>query len=225
MISRHLRPGGLVPLLVSLVALFVLYPVMVELDKVRFFRFAFLLLMMLAVYSLGGTRRHFWIALALAAPAALAQLIAYAAPDGVFPLVAILLGLVFLVYTTARVFASVFRSGRVTTDKIAGAISIYLLLGLVFALCFGIVAKIDPGALRASEALDITLESSEAGAEYTFIYYSFVTLTTLGYGDVTPMNHWSQTIAWLEAVVGQLFLAILVARLVGLHIVHSAQDD
>ncbi len=89
----------------------------------------------------------------------------------------------------------------------------------------GVVAMLDPGSFRTPEGLSLVPEAVNAGREYTFIYYSFVTLTTLGYGEITPASHWSRTLAWTEAVIGQLFLAILVARLVGLHIVHSARDE
>lgn len=220
-LSSHFAPGRRTPLLLSLVALFALYPIMVEFDKVRFLRFAFLLVLMLSVYSIGGSRRHLVLAALLAAPAAFGQLVAYGAPGGAAPLVAVLLGLVFLTYTTFQVFVSVFRPGRVTADKIAGAISVYLLVGLVFALACGLVAMVDPGAYRSPGDLPLGIGGQDTAGEYTFIYYSFTTLTTLGYGDIAPASHWSQTLAWAEAVIGQLFLAILVARLVGLHIVHS----
>ena len=106
-----------------------------------------------------------------------------------------------------------------TRDKIAGAICVYLLLGVIWSLAYAIIAVTTPGAFRAPEEITAGL----AGGSHAFIYFSFVTLTTLGYGDISPVAPVSQTLAWFEAVTGQLYLTILVARLVGLHISHSEQ--
>ena len=219
--NRLFAPGRHFPLLIALGALFLLYPLMVELERLRLFRFGFVLVLALAAYSLGGHRKHLWTALLLGAPAAGGQVAAFVAPDGLAPLVATLFALLFMVYTLAVVMGSVLARGPVTRDKLAGAISAYLLLGLVFAIAGGLVEMFVPGSFRTPD--DLTL-SPGGVTEFAFIYFSFTTLTTLGYGDITPANHWSQTVAWVEAVVGQLFLAILIARLVGLHIYHSTSD-
>ena len=220
--TKVLGPGRLLPLLCALIVLFLLYPWMVELGHVRFFRFVFIGVLALAAYSVGGTPRHLWKAIALGVPAALGQLAAFARPDGIAPLISTLLGLLFLAFITAVVFQSVVAKGRVTNDKIAGAISVYLLLGLLWALLYGIVATLDPDAFRVPA--DIAFQPNATGGEYAFIYYSFVTLTALGYGEITPATPWGQSLAWMEAVTGQLFIAILVARLVALHILHADRD-
>ncbi len=214
--GRHL------PLLLALSALFLLYPLMVELGHLRFFRFVFVMVLVFAGYSLGGEKKHLWIAVALGGPAAIGQLVAFAAPGGKAPVVATVLALLFMAYTTAVVMRSVLEPGRVTGDKIAGAISAYLLLGLLWAIAGGLLELLVPGSFNSPAAIDL---DSGAAAEYAFIYYSFTTLTTLGYGDITPANPWSETLAWTEAVVGQLFIAILIARLVGLHIYHSTTEE
>lgn len=216
--QRLFGPGRFLPLLLALIALFAIYPVMVEVDRVRFFRFGFVMVLIFAVYSVGGSRWHLWTGLLLGGPAGVAQIVAFAEPHGSAPLVATILGLAFLVFTTVVVFASVLRPGPVTGDRIAGSIAVYLLLGLVWALLYGMTAIIDPASFRLPA--DLARSFGSPGSEYAFIYYSFVTLTTLGYGEITPANHWSQTFAWMEAVTGQLFLAILIARMVGLHIAH-----
>ena len=244
-----LAPGRRLPLLLALVALFLLYPLAVELDRLRLFRFVFVGVLALATYSLGGRRKHLVTALVLGVPAALGQVVAYVLPEvmgtgvaGVLcavlegraraegvncmtveaSLVAeTVLAFVFTSYVTAVVMRSVLAAGPVTSDKIAGAISAYLLLGLVWAIAFGMLELLVPGSFRTPQGM--VFEPGNR-AEYAFIYYSFVTLTTLGYGEITPANPWGQTLAWTEAVVGQLFLAILIARLVALHIQHSRPD-
>ncbi len=102
------------------------------------------------------------------------------------------------------------KERRVDLNLINGAISVYLLIGVCFAHFYALVFNLDPGSFRGIE------EGVATGT--SFVYFSFVTLTTLGYGDITPLTRWGGSIAILEAVVGQLYLTVLVARLVGMHI-------
>ncbi len=102
-----------------------------------------------------------------------------------------------------------------TFDKVAGAISVYLLLGLLWTLFYGTAAVLQRGSFRGYEVQALS-DYLASGAEYSFIYFSFVTLTSLGYGDLTPAQPFSQTLAWMESVTGQLFVALTIARLVGL---------
>lgn len=208
------------PLLITLVLLFLLYPVMLELGLVREFRALFIFLMVSAVYSVSGRRRHLIVALALAVPAAIAQGIVLAKPSRWALIAAILLALAFLCYVTLLVLAAVLRRGRITGDRIAGAVCVYLMLGFSWALLFGLVEVLQPGSFPASLEL-----AGNPGDEYAFIYYSFVTLSTLGYGDIAPVSASARTFAWLEAVTGQLYLAVLVARMVALHILHSVEEE
>ena len=98
--------------------------------------------------------------------------------------------------------------GAITMNRIVGALCIYLLLGVLWAALYGLVEVFEPSAfqLAGSQAKE-PLEHS--------LYYSFVTLTTLGYGDMTPLHPVARTLAYLEAVVGQLYIAVLIAGLVG----------
>ena len=82
----------------------------------------------------------------------------------------------------------------------------------------GLVELLYPGSFQMPSGFSL---SGDPGDEYAFIYYSFVTLTTLGYGDITPLSAFARTFAWMEAVVGQLFLAVLVARMVGLRLLEA----
>lgn len=206
----------------SLLALLLLYPLMVALDAARFFRFVFVLFLVNAVYTLSGDKRQFRWALVLGLPALLAQLSVYSLPNQAFLVASTVLTIPFLVLVIKVIFAAVLAPGEIWTDKLAGAISVYLLLGLLWAFLYALAALLAPDAfaVRGAVTLDQYLRS---GAEYTFIYYSFVTLTTLGYGDITPTHLFSQTLAWLEAVTGQLFLAITIASLVGARIAHSGK--
>jgi len=120
----------------------------------------------------------------------------------------------FLGIASYLVLRDVFRTGAVTADTIRGAICAYFMFGTCWAFLFGAVAAADPGAFIAAgapgRAFDATAEP--------MMYFSFVTLTTLGYGDILPVSEPARLLAWMEAVLGQLYLAIVVARLVGLHL-------
>ncbi len=122
--------------------------------------------------------------------------------------------LVSLAALTWVTLALVLRRGPVTIRRIEGAIAVYLLLGFIWAQAYELVALWHPGAF---------VGSVEVRGSSPWTYYSFVTLTTTGYGDVRPVHPLARALAVLEALTGQLYLAILLARLVSLEI-QSRQD-
>ena len=123
----------------------------------------------------------------------------------------------FLFSVLVAVFADVIRSKRVTADTIFGAIAVYLLFGVIVAMMFQFLNNISPGSVVASvgEAKTIVERYDQFG---DILYFSFVTLTSVGYGDLTPIGPAARSLAMFEGVVGQLYLAVLIARLVGIHI-------
>ena len=123
----------------------------------------------------------------------------------------------FLFVVMIVVFADVVRSRTVTADTIFGAVAAYLLFGVTMALLFQFVNNVSPGSVVDSMGEAASLEERyDQFAE--FLYFSFITLTSVGYGDLTPIGAPARSLAMLEGVVGQLYLAILIARLVGIHI-------
>jgi hypothetical protein len=106
-------------------------------------------------------------------------------------------------------------SGTVDVNKIVGAICIYLLMGLIWAMMYLFIAQIIPGAFNGLEQV-IWYDNFADVA-----YYSYVTLTTLGYGDITPVAPVARFLVYMEAVVGVFYMAILVASLIGLSINES----
>jgi len=121
---------------------------------------------------------------------------------------AIFLGIVLYV-----VFKEVVRSTHADIDTVMGAISVYLLIGFMWANFYAILFAFEPASFRLPPNWQI--EQGLASPEYTFGYYSFVTLTTLGFGDVVPITYRARTLSWLEAVAGVSYLAVVVASLVG----------
>jgi hypothetical protein len=109
----------------------------------------------------------------------------------------------------------VLRGGRVTSDKIYGAICAYLLFGYAWAFIYSVIEEVQPGSFTSLGPQDLV------GRVMEMRYFSFVTLTTVGYGDIVPHTPMARTMALLEAMLGQFYLVALIGRLVGLHIVHG----
>jgi hypothetical protein len=129
-----------------------------------------------------------------------------------------------LIYAVALILRFLFVSERVNLNVISASLCAYLLLGLTWASLFCLVAVFEPGSFALGSSPDGTPAVMQWGNKATIvpIYFSFVTLTTLGYGDMAPISPTARSLAIVEATVGQIYLAVLVARLVGLHVAHSA---
>lgn len=110
----------------------------------------------------------------------------------------------------AVVLRQVFRPGPITLHRIVGSAAGYILIGIAWGELYRLLCALAPGALAASSGA--ALDRSH------YLYYSIVTLTTVGYGDITPLHPLARSLAMLEALTGQLFPAILIARLVSLEL-------
>jgi hypothetical protein len=98
-----------------------------------------------------------------------------------------------------------------------------VLIGLAWAQLYTLVEIAWPGSFRVPEPAspELTHLGAVAQGRLSFVYYSYVTLTTLGYGDTTPLTPPARALSYMEAMVGQVFLVVTVARLVGLQLMHS----
>jgi hypothetical protein len=135
-----------------------------------------------------------------------------------------LMGVVFFSHTVGAMLVFIITTRRVTFNTICASLCVYLLLGLVWALAYSVVDLLNPNAftftLAANESPSFRVGKGDTGV----LYFSFTTLTTLGYGDIVPTSPISRVLATTEAITGQLFLAVLVARLVGLQISESIEQ-
>jgi hypothetical protein len=125
------------------------------------------------------------------------------------------MGMLSLLLLVVVVLGQTLRAGPVTRHRIQGAIAAYLLFGALWAHAYALVAHLRPEAFSGAV--------SPADGPRAFLYYSFVTLTTVGYGDVLPVHPAARSLAMLEAVTGPLYLAILVARLVSLTVTPAGE--
>jgi hypothetical protein len=119
--------------------------------------------------------------------------------------------MLFLGYTILLVLQHLLAAQKVTVDLLFGGGSVYLMLGILWAFLYAILDKVDSASFVAPEEIvDYNFD--------TIVYYSFTTLTTLGYGDVLPATAFARTLAILEAITGVLYTTILVARLMGIYL-------
>lgn len=102
-----------------------------------------------------------------------------------------------------------FTSRKVLTEVLLAATSLYLILGSIFAAIYGVILWLDPAAFVASSGAEVQWQQ--------LLYYSYVTLTTLGYGDIIPIGHYAQAFAAFQAIIGTLYTVLLLSRLVGMH--------
>lgn len=142
-----------------------------------------------------------------------------------FQVCSCLTSFVFLLVVASLILKDIF-SGKVNVERLYAAICVYLMLGIMFSILNILVISVDPYAYRMdmlTEAPVKNFANFDSSERFSiFLYYSFVTLSTLGYGDITPVSRAARTLGWLEAIAGQLYLTVTVARLVGLHIATSS---
>jgi hypothetical protein len=163
--------------------------------------------------AIANNRRMMWVIMLLAVPMFVARIWAQATMDPVALMAYAGLNALFLLAVLLVCLSRVVDRSPVNEDKILGAICVYLLIGVVFSFVYQIHYMIDPQAIDLGEQFR---DADTSQQFWVFNYYSFVTLTTLGYGDVLPVAPFARSMATLEAVIGPLYLAILIARLVSL---------
>jgi hypothetical protein len=165
-------------------------------------------------------RAHLLAAIGLCLPALALTWAAYGLGSPGLGIAAVLLRCAFLLFVSIVLLGRVLTERDVSGDTIKGALAIYLLLGLVFATGYIALELGAPGSFRIPEELTHGTDGGapRSGHAGWALYFSYVTLTTLGYGDVSPLTPPAQMLAALEAIAGQIYLAVLIARLVGVHI-------
>lgn len=171
---------------------------------------AAVLAVLLGVLSLDRTGHLFKAGLVLAVGAVACTSVGVALGQAGVLMLGWVLILAFCTLSAGVALQDVFSGyATVSVNHITGAICIYMLFGVIWAILYQIVESLSPGSFKG-------LDAYEGGQP--LIYYSFVTLTTLGYGDISPLKPAARALAYLQAVFGQVYLAVLVAGLVGMRI-------
>jgi voltage-gated potassium channel len=229
-VNRH----RFVILFLTLVLLFVLEPAVHQLREflhpglpALIEGVIFLTLLAGAVISVSKKRAGKIVSVALGVPTAVLAILHAVIEVPAVAIAAHLFAVAFLTYAIAVMVMFIFTRQRVTFNVLCASMCIYLLLGVVWALAYAVSGLVIPNSFLSTLPHDLPLPTLTVGrgTSTVVLYFSFATLTTLGYGDVVPTAPATRMLATLEAITGQLYLAVMVARLVGLHIAHSMSHD
>ena len=163
-----------------------------------------------ASYALSSKKKQLVISILLAIPLLAFMWSHYAIENYYLEILGQFFAALFFGFTVICLADFIFSQKEVTKEVITAALIIYLLLALVWTFIYSILASVNPNSF--------SLETGHSNDLYHFMYFSFVTLTTLGYGDITPLTDKAGALVILEAVVGQVYLVVVVAWLVGMHV-------
>lgn len=170
------------------------------------------------VYAISDEKkRHIVSSIILAVPAITISGLHYFSKDPNLLTISYFLKIIFFLYILGVSLKHIMMLEKVDDDTILGAICAYLLFGILWAHIFSLIEHMNPGSFNGL-AQDYSHPEFATNAFRDFIYHSFVTLTTLGNGDITPVSMLARTFAVLEALVGQIYLTVIVARFIGLYI-------
>ena len=201
-----------VELLVALALLFFFFPFVEEVKGGDVIVSILLSLVLLsAVLAVADRKGVFFIALVLAIPAIAGRWINHLRPDLVPPPVFLIAGLALIAFVVANLLRFVLRAPSVNTEVLSASISAYLMLGLLWTVAYWLVAQVTPNAFAFNTG------TKETMAGFNAFYFSFITLSTVGYGDITPVSKVARMLAAMEAMTGLLYVAVLIARLVALY--------
>ena len=199
-------------LLILLLGLLVLSPLFEEFFKVRIFgELFFTAIFIYAAYSFSRSKALAAAAVSLALPAIASFWLKPFVTGQWVEISGGLCGVAFMVIISAAILRHIFLQQDVSADLIAGAIVAYLLMAVMWSLLYDVLEAAYPGSFKFPEG------TTQPQGQMS-LYFSLVTITTVGYGDITPVTRVARAFANLEAVVGQLYLVILVSWLVGMYV-------
>lgn len=203
-------------LLFSLLGLALLEPILASLELVGakpLLNIFLTIILFSSVNAVSQNKRLFIITLCLGIPAFGSRWIVHflgSSPAVILTIQATTV--IFLFVIAGTILSYALKQGAVTGEKISASVCVYLLVGLLWAFLYSLTFHLQPGSFQ--------LESPQLSE---FVYYSFITLSTLGYGDIIPLSPPARALSYVEAITGQLYLTVLVARLVGLHIANPKE--
>jgi hypothetical protein len=128
--------------------------------------------------------------------------------------------IVFCTLAIAVILRDLFKEKVIQFDHVIGAFCGYLLVGVVWGNCYLMMELLSPGSFRIAEEIAWQLEQVHT-RRFLFNYFSFVSLTTMGYGDISPVHPGACSLVWLEGVFGQFYVAVIVAQLIGLKLAQA----
>jgi hypothetical protein len=176
------------------------------------------LVLLAAVLAVSDRKGVLLIALVLAIPAIAGRWINHFRPDVVRPAVFLTAALVLTAFVVVNLLRFVWRAPSVNIEVLCASISAYLMLGLMWTMAYWLVDQLTPGAF-------VFNSGPRSMNGFNGFYFSFITLSSVGYGDFTPVSRIARWLAAMEAMTGLLYVAILIARLVSLYSSPKSDDS
>lgn len=171
------------------------------------------LVLVSGVLAVGRSRKSLIMAAVFVTPALVARWIYHLRPSVTPVEIFLVAGLLFIIFLIVRFTAFMLHAPRVNSEVLCAGMSTYLMLGLLWSFAYRFVAEIDPHAF----AVTFNAIPSEPLAGFKAIYFSLITLSTVGYGDIVPVSNIARMLAAMEAIIGTLFITVFIARLVALY--------
>lgn len=219
--SRHATQNRCLFLLVGLLVALVIGPWLEDIGARILLSILAVAAFASAIHAVGGGRWHALTVLLLGAATLAAGLFVEVTDSIYWILPGLCLYIVFGIFTLIRVFSYVVRPGVITIDKIYGALSVYLLAGFTWGGVYSLVEVLNPGSFHWTDAVGRHPQT----LLQSFVYLSFVTLASLGYGDITPITPEARSLALLEVIFGVFYLVVVIARLVAGFEIAARPDD
>ena len=179
------------------------------------------LVLISAVLAVANRRRTFVVAVLLAIPAVVGRWINHFRPHLLPPAVFLVAGLVLVAFVVANLLRFILRAPSVNAEVLCASISAYLMLGLMWTMAYWLVDQLTPGGAFSFN----TNAGPRSINGFNAFYFSFITLSTVGYGDITPVSRIARWLAAMEAMTGLLYVAVLIARLVSLYSSPKSDDS
>ncbi|SRR5579885_155507 len=225
-LARRNQPGRYTLLLFTILLMIVLQPLVSTHKLAQAIMSTSMSLMLLsALYTLNVSQTYFRLGISLMVPAFTLRWVLQFHRSLQLEALTSVAAAAFLLATVVGLIRQLFSVRRVTLDTISAALCAYFLLAIAWGFMFAFVEIRHPGSFSAELFVDHGAGGpTMIAALHSFIYYSFVCLTTTGYGDIAPKSEIARTLSVLESVIGQMYLAILVARLVSLEVAQSIAE-
>jgi hypothetical protein len=215
------RRFSTVGLLISLVVLFICAPFVEEFEGGDIVVTCLFSLVLLAgVLAVADRKRILVFAIVLVIPAIVGRWINHFTPGLISAAVFLVAALILIAFVVANLLRFVLRAPSVNVDVLCASIAAYLMLGLMWAMAYWLVDQITPGG-----AFSFNTTGTRSMKGFTGFYFSFITLTTVGYGDITPVSRAARWLAAMEAMTGSLYIAVLIARLVSLYSTRKSDNS
>jgi Ion channel len=213
-----LRHFSAVEFLIVLIVLFVVGPFVVSLKAgIAIDTVLITLVLASGVLAVGGRRRTLVLAVALASPAFVGKWVNEYRHDLVPQEVILGSGLLFIFFIVVNFLRYILIAPRVNAEVLCAGVSVYLLFGLLWTLAYIMVARMPHPADLPDAFLITTGSGGHLMDPVNAFYFSFITLSTVGYGDIVPVTKAARMLAMTEAMTGTLYMAVLISRLVSLY--------